>query len=782
MSKYRYTIKDPDKAYISNNVLLPKSRVNVQVIKAALRFVLNEEVEVLDPDTQELTGYQSRVLNLWDETDNHIIIPREFLQTDQYSEFPCEFVQVPRPVFEEVDFTDNIILRDEEQIRAFNDLLYNDSGVLNLSCGKGKTILALKAVAVLGVPAIVVVNSTALLEQWKEEIATHLGIHDIGVVQGTVGDWRNHKIVVAMIHTLSNKSKSWPSEFRKRFGLVIYDECFPAGTLVGNIQIQKIKPGEYVPSYEPSSGQLVYKRVVRIFKTRVSSLLRLHIGGKTIICTSNHPFLTKYGWTAAQDLTGGSMVRSVIELPGKTFDYAYPTYSNSHMQRVWIPYAKVWKSEPRTSKKKRGLLLQAMRGEKTLKGEFRENGSNQSKIRLGENDKEQPNEKARGESQAQNYSASYGLEAHCTGREWKTSSGSSTALSVRLGVADGSINRDPKCKGKKLRQGIQIGHRELCLENRRGGGWRFTRGLDQEIPRQEERENLGWSRVDHIEILKSGSDQTFGGLCPEGFVYNLEVEGTHTYVANGFVVHNCHHVSAPLFVNSASLFYGRRFSLTATATRTDGLENIYQFHLGRVIHSNLQQDLIPETVFHQLHWDMPVSHKKLVEDRNGEVCMPKIRTYIGKLEWRNYLIYETLMNDLREGRQILVLSHSVEHVESLYAYFISIGGGLIIGDTRQSSRMGILRCGNPIFGTFQLAREGLNKPSLDTLYIVTPFSNPNDQQQAWGRIQRICPGKKEPLVRVFEDTAFTCCIRSCSGLRNILKRIDYPFRKETWRK
>lgn len=36
-------------------------------------------------------------------------------------------------------------------------------------------------------------------------------------------------------------------------------------------------------------------------------------------------------------------------------------------------------------------------------------------------------------------------------------------------------------------------------------------------------------------------------MCPDGLVYNFEVEDTHTYVANGFVVHNCHHSSAKSF-------------------------------------------------------------------------------------------------------------------------------------------------------------------------------------------------------------------------------------------
>jgi superfamily II DNA or RNA helicase len=93
--------------------------------------------------------------------------------------------------------------------------------------------------------------------------------------------------------------------------------------------------------------------------------------------------------------------------------------------------------------------------------------------------------------------------------------------------------------------------------------------------------------------------------------------------------------------------------------------------------------------------------------------------------------------------------------------------------------MAILRNGNPIFGTFQLAREGLNKPSLDTLYVVTPFSNSNDLQQSWGRIQRQFEGKKQPLVRVFEDTAFNCCTKSCTNLRRVLRGFNYPFTRET---
>jgi len=56
-----------------------------------------------------------------------------------------------------------------------------------------------------------------------------------------------------------------------------------------------------------------------------------------------------------------------------------------------------------------------------------------------------------------------------------------------------------------------------------------------------------WNRVDSVEVLESGGDGTFGGVCPDGLVYNLEVEGEHTYFAEGLGVSNCHVLPADSF-------------------------------------------------------------------------------------------------------------------------------------------------------------------------------------------------------------------------------------------
>jgi superfamily II DNA or RNA helicase len=463
---YAFVPKEPGKGYVTNNLVLPKKLVSVDRIKSALTFQLGEEPKI-NKETGEIVGIASSYLNLWEENKHHIIIPREFIPKDHYHEFNFEFVDLKMEDrdYETIKIRDSISFRDDSQKEAFDALVSHTGGTLNLSCGKGKTILALKLASTLQIPTIIVVNTTALLEQWKEEISRHLQVSSVGTVQGPLCDWK-HPIVLSMIHTLSNRKEQWPMSFRRYFGLAIYEEC--------------------------------------------------------------------------------------------------------------------------------------------------------------------------------------------------------------------------------------------------------------------------------------------------------------------------HHVAAPIFSRSADLFFGRRYSLTATASRLDGLERIYQYHLGRVIYSDLSQDLIPSTVFHRLKWEFDSRYKALVTDTFGDLNLPRIRAYLGSLEWRNKIICADLLKDIHDGRHVLVLSHSVEHVENMVHVCQESGLPLadsITGSTPQSNRMNILRTANPVLGTFQLAREGLNRPDLDTLYVTTPFSSPNDLQQAWGRIQRVHPGKKDPLVRVYEDTAFNCCIGSCRQLRNYLNKMSYPFRK-----
>jgi superfamily II DNA or RNA helicase len=61
------------------------------------------------------------------------------------------------------------------------------------------------------------------------------------------------------------------------------------------------------------------------------------------------------------------------------------------------------------------------------------------------------------------------------------------------------------------------------------------------------------------------------GLCPDGFVYNIEVDRHHNFFANGILTHNCHRATATSYRNIASHYPDAvHLGLTATPYRANG--------------------------------------------------------------------------------------------------------------------------------------------------------------------------------------------------------------------
>jgi superfamily II DNA or RNA helicase len=73
-----------------------------------------------------------------------------------------------------------------------------------------------------------------------------------------------------------------------------------------------------------------------------------------------------------------------------------------------------------------------------------------------------------------------------------------------------------------------------------------------------------------------------------------------------------------------------------------------------------------------------------------------------------------------------------------------------------------------IGATFKMAEEGLDIPSLDTLILATPKS---DVEQAVGRIQRPCAGKKNPVVLDVVDVGYSIAIAMHQNRRKVYSRI-----------
>ena len=124
-----------------------------------------------------------------------------------------------------------ITLRPGSQQEAVNSLLKTDDDkILALACGKGKTVVSLRA-ASDGVrfPLLIVVHTNALMDQWRERIEEFYDVDpsDIGHIQGPVCEWSGKRVVLAMLHSLAQKD--YPKELYDYFRLVVFDEVHKLG-------------------------------------------------------------------------------------------------------------------------------------------------------------------------------------------------------------------------------------------------------------------------------------------------------------------------------------------------------------------------------------------------------------------------------------------------------------------------------------------------------------------------------------------------------------------------
>ena len=96
-------------------------------------------------------------------------------------------------------------------------------GLLEIGCGKGKTVMALNIISKLKVKTLIIVHKTFLLNQWVERIQQFLPSAKIGRIQGSEFDIEDKDIVIGMLQSLS--MKDYPNEMFSSFGFVCVDEC-----------------------------------------------------------------------------------------------------------------------------------------------------------------------------------------------------------------------------------------------------------------------------------------------------------------------------------------------------------------------------------------------------------------------------------------------------------------------------------------------------------------------------------------------------------------------------
>lgn len=203
------------------------------------------------------------------------------------------------------------------------------------------------------------------------------------------------------------------------------------------------------------------------------------------------------------------------------------------------------------------------------------------------------------------------------------------------------------------------------------------------------------------------------------------------------IVDEAHHIGAPAF--SKTMFKMSpeyTLGLTATPDRKDGLTCILYWFLGKPFYTMNQSTT--ELTLKKIEFDHQSFRAGPILNKFGKVSMAHMVNHLVDIPERNELILKHVRDAVKRGRKVLLLSDRRGHCEWIHQQLGSDVSGLYMGGMKKEEHE-LASQKQVIVATFTLAYEGLDIPSLNTLFLVTPHS---DVKQAVGRITRT-PGPKE---------------------------------------
>lgn len=444
------------------------------------------------------------------------------------------------------------------------------STVLVLPTGCGKTVVMAKLASEWpGGNVLLLAHRIELLDQAQNKIGAELGYLP-SIEQGQRAMdmecmWQGGHVLVGSVQTMCgdrrmNKFREFP------FDLIMVDECFPAGTIIDGKPVEQIAVGDTVTAFDETGHSLVAGKVVRTFKRPApKQLVRIHAAGRTVTCTKNHPFYTNCGWFQAWALEPGNFV--AIDPRGRDDLDLYQVPEG--IRAVASTKGGLEQDGPAEV-----LLLSGVQRGPQCGDVVSANGGDEPQARRRADASAEPNALRHSACESISHAQASRAQAKRSWREREAIAAAAEDAGRRPWLADGIRRAHQSPEGERLPNVLQVGHCRSVVEDMDRGGWRLTFAAEEAGAGSEKGRPVAWVRVDSVEILERGGDGTFGGVCPDGFVYNFEVSGLHTYVADGFVVHNCHHATSASYRKVIDFFRDlnprvKVLGVTATPKRTD---------------------------------------------------------------------------------------------------------------------------------------------------------------------------------------------------------------------
>lgn len=676
-----------------------------------------------------------------------------------------------------------------------------------LPTGGGKTWIFSEIVKEHSAPAVAIAHRQEIVSQISLSFAKHGVRHRIiapnNVVKlinrlhmEEVGRSFYHPsapVAVAGVDTLirRNNLNGWCDSVT----MWVQDECFSAGTLIDGTPIENLRAGDFVTSFDEKTGRFEKKKVLHLFKNPLPRyMVRVKIGHHVINTTGNHPFYTKRGWVEAKNLTKNDEVLYYELHALRSPDFESERIPNLSFKKIWknillqkvrngLSYCKfktkkiartagavllrLWKKAFKNDSKvnystictgRSRVLWKRVFWKISPENFFRNNGEDKPKICIGSNEKEQPYAQRKftrenGEYVKRNRASSEnsGWKRHGANR------GRGFTFSNIRAIGVCSTTSYPNGWWKRLPPLLQTGPWPLGFKTGNRSGWRKSLFPEKAFSRPEKRDMSKWIRVDSATIFKSGDFERNGKSDAENYVYNIEVEDFHTYLVDGVVVHNCHHVlqgnkwgtAAALFRNAKGL------GVTATPLRADGkglgrhADGVFdEMVIGPEMRELINRGFLSEYRVFAPPSDIDLSQVKI--GANGDYTLPGVKNAVRKSRVIGDVVKHYKL--IAPGKLGITFASDVETARDIAAQFNANGvpAEVVHAGTKDFERVSILnrfrRRELLQLVNVDLFGEGFDLPAVEVVSMARPTKSYGLYAQQFGRALRIMDGKDRAII------------------------------------
>ncbi|BCZ31658.1 DEAD/DEAH box helicase [[Clostridium] scindens] len=279
-------------------------------------------------------------------------------------------------------------------------------------------------------------------------------------------------------------------------------------------------------------------------------------------------------------------------------------------------------------------------------------------------------------------------------------------------------------------------------------------------------ETLGKITGGRVQI---GSHMTFATVQT---LSKLDLE-KYKYEWDVIIVDECHRVSGT--PSGMKMFYrvmsrlaaSYKYGLSATVHRSDGLIKSTFAILGDIQYK-VPDEAVAEKIMQVeiLRRDTGIMTSRSCLDTDGTMVYSKLMEYLTGNIARCQIIAEDLVKN--QNHSNLILSDRLDHLHLLQNMLpeelkkdSAMIDGRMTSKKAKADRIQALedmKAGKKhfLFASFSLAKEGLDIPRLDRLYLATPKKDYAVVTQSIGRIARMCEGKEQPVCYDYVDQIGFC--------------------------